>query len=145
MLHMDVKRLARFDRPGHWATGQRGEEHNTRDAGWVCLHVVIDDHSRYLYVEQHDREDADTNASTLTRALRAARPQRPEAVMTDNAMVYTRSRRFRELIDRIGARHITPPPDTPRWNGKAGRVIRTLQDDGPTPTAGRTPSSAHEP
>ncbi|MGH3266925.1 MAG: hypothetical protein ACRDNS_33655 [Trebonia sp.] len=33
------------------------------------MHVVIDDHSRYLYVEQHDHEHADTNADTLTRAL----------------------------------------------------------------------------
>jgi hypothetical protein len=40
----------------------------------VYVHVVIDDHSRYLYVEQHDREDADTNADTLQRdrALRRA-------------------------------------------------------------------------
>jgi transposase InsO family protein len=132
LLHMDVKRLVRFDRPGHWATGQRGEQHKTRDAGWVYLHVVIDDHSRYLYVEQHDREDADTNADTLTRAIAHFAQlglRAPEAVMTDNALVYTRSRRFRELIDRIGARHITPPPYTPRWNGKAERVIRTLQDE----------------
>jgi len=63
-LHMDVKRLARFQRPGHWAMG-RAEQHRTRHAGWVYLHVVIDDHSRYLYVEQHDHEDAETNAATL--------------------------------------------------------------------------------
>jgi hypothetical protein len=116
LLHTDVKRLARFARPGHWATGQRGEQHKTRDAGWVYLHVVIDDHSRYLYVEQHDREDADTNADTLTRAIAhfaQLRLRAPEAVMTDNALVYTRSRRFRELIDRIGARNITPPPTRP--------------------------------
>ena len=68
LLHMDVKRLARFDVPGHWAMG-RSEQHKTRRAGWVYLHVVIDDHSRYLYVEQHDREDADTNADTLQRAI----------------------------------------------------------------------------
>jgi hypothetical protein len=29
----------------------------------------------------------------------------PEAVMTDNALVYTRSRRFTELLARIGATH----------------------------------------
>jgi transposase InsO family protein len=129
---MDVKRLARFDRPGHWATRQRGERHKTRHAGWVYLHIVIDDHSRYLYVEQHDREDADTNADTLQRAIAHFAElglALPEAVMTDNAMVYTRSRRFRELLDQIGARHITPPPYAPRWNGKAERVIRTLQDE----------------
>jgi transposase InsO family protein len=133
LLHMDVKRLARFDRPGHWATGgQRAESLRNRGAGWVYLHVVIDDHSRYLYVEQHDREDAATNAGTLERAIEHFSElglQAPEAVMTDNALVYTNSRRFRELLARVGARHITPPPYTPRWNGKAERVIRTLQDE----------------
>jgi transposase InsO family protein len=96
------------------------------------MHVVIDDHSRYLYLEQHDRENADTNADTLTRAIAhfselGLRP--PQAVVTDNALVYTNSRRFRELLDTVGARHITPPPYTARWNGKAERVIRTIQDE----------------
>jgi transposase InsO family protein len=131
LLHMDVKRLARFGVPGHWAMG-RGERHKTRGAGWVYLHVVIDDHSRYLYVEQHDREDADTNAGTLERAIAHFAElglKGPDAVMTDNAMVYRHSRRFRELLARVGATHITTPPYTPRWNGKAERVIRTLQDE----------------
>jgi len=130
LLHMDVKRLARFQRPGHWAMG-RAEQHKTRGAGWVYLHVVIDDHSRYLYVEQHPREDAETNARTLERALEhfaelGLRP--PRAVMTDNAKVYG-SHRFQHVLAAAGARHITPPPYTPRWNGKAERVIRTLQDE----------------
>ena len=133
LLHMDVKRLARFDKPGHFASGgQRSEQIRNRGAGWVYLHVVIDDHSRYLYVEQHDHEDADTNADTLQRALTHFAEQglaAPEAVMTDNALVYTRSRRFQQLLAGIGAKHITPPPYTPRWNGKAERVIRTLQDE----------------
>jgi transposase InsO family protein len=133
LLHMDVKRLARFQTPGHFATGgQRTEALRNRGAGYVWLHVVIDDHSRYLYVEQHDREDAETNAATLQRALahfaELGLPA-PQAVMTDNALVYTRSARFQQLLGSIGARHITPPPYTPRWNGKAERVIRTLQDE----------------
>jgi len=130
LLHMDVKRLARFDRPGHWATG-RAEQHKTRGAGWAYLHVVIDDHSRYLYVEQHDHEDAETNARTLERALAHLAEfglGAPQAVMTDNAKVYG-SHRFQGVLTAAGARHITPPPYTPRWNGKAERVIRTLQDE----------------
>lgn len=130
LLHMDVKRLARFEVPGHWAMG-RGEQHKTRGAGWVYLHVVIDDHSRYLYVEQHDHEDAETNAITLERALRHFAElglRAPQAVMTDNAKVYG-SHRFQALLESIDAKHITPPPYTPRWNGKAERVIRTLQDE----------------
>ncbi len=49
--------------------------------------------------------------------------------MTDNALVYTRSARFTQILQQIGAKHITIPPYTPRWNGKAERVIRTLQDE----------------
>jgi transposase InsO family protein len=131
LLHMDVKRLARFEVPGHWAMG-RAERHKTRGAGWVYLHVVIDDHSRYLYVEQHDREDADTNTECLQRAITHFAElglAAPEAVMTDNALVYTRSERFQALLASIAAKHITTPPYTPRWNGKAERVIRTLQDE----------------
>jgi transposase InsO family protein len=131
LLHMDVKRLARFDVPGHWAMG-RAERHKTRGAGWAYLHVVIDDHSRYLYVEQHDREDADTNTDCLARAIAHLTElglPAPQAVMTDNALVYTRATRFGALLAQLGAKHITPPPYTPRWNGKAERVIRTLQDE----------------
>ena len=45
--------------------------------------------------------------------------------MTDNAFAYPKSRAFRELLRRIGARHITTPPYTPRWNGKVERSIQT--------------------
>jgi transposase InsO family protein len=80
-----------------------------------------------LYVEPHDREDADTNADALARAIAHFAElglSAPRAVMTDNAFVYTHSRCFRQLLDTIGARHITTPPYTPRWNGKAERAIR---------------------
>lgn len=38
--------------------------------------------------------------------------------MTDNAKVYG-SHRFQAVLASIDATHITPPPYTPRWNGKA--------------------------
>jgi transposase InsO family protein len=128
LLHMDVKRLGRFGEPGH-AGGIKRHSRN-RGVGWEYLHVVIDDHSRLAYVEHHPREDAETNAKTLERAIAwfaSLGLDPPEAVMTDNAMVYRRSRLFGELLERHGARHILTPPYTPRWNGKAERFIQTLQ------------------
>jgi transposase InsO family protein len=131
LLHMDVKRLARFERPGHRTRGEPERVRRNRGAGWVHLHVVIDDHSRYAHVEQHPHEDALTNAACLRRALEhfaelGLGP--PEAVMTDGAWVYG-SRAFQSVLASAGARHIKTPPYTPRWNGKAERFIRTLQDE----------------
>ena len=129
---MDVKRLARFDRPGHWATsGQRSEQLRNRGIGWAYLHVVIDDRSRYLYVEQHPREDAETNARTLEHALAHFSElglRSPQAVMTDNAKVYG-AHVFQRALSELGARQIRTPPYTPRWNGKVERFIQTLDDE----------------
>ncbi|TML25074.1 MAG: transposase family protein, partial [Actinobacteria bacterium] len=91
LLHMDVKRLARFSVPGHRATGSRLQKDRNRGVGYDYLHCVVDDHTRLAYVELHPREDADTNLRTLERALRFFTQlglEAPEAVMTDNAMVY---------------------------------------------------------
>ena len=49
--------------------------------------------------------------------------------MTDNAFVYRHGRRFRELLALHAVKHILTPPYTPRWNGKAERFIRALQDE----------------
>lgn len=136
LLHMDVKRLARFERPGHAVTGDRNRSRIWADkktnVGNQFAHVVVDDHSRLAYVELHGRENSETNAVTLERAIRWFAElglSAPEAVMTDNAFVYVHGRRFRELLERVGARHIRTPAYTPRWNGKAERFIRTLQDE----------------
>jgi transposase InsO family protein len=125
---MDVKRLARFAEPGHAITGDKHDRN--RGVGWEYLHVVIDDHSRLAYVERHPREDAETNAATLERAISWFAEQGlapPEAVMTDNAMVYRNSRRFAAVLADRRIRHILTPPYRPRWNGTAERFIQTLQ------------------
>jgi transposase InsO family protein len=132
LLHMDVKKLARFSVPGHRVTGDRSTKDLHRGIGYDHLHCVVDDHTRIAYVELHPREDADTNVRTLERALHFFAElglEPPEAVMTDNAMVYRNSRRFRELLADAEIRHIRPPPYAPRWNGKVERFIRTLKDE----------------
>jgi transposase InsO family protein len=130
LLHMDVKKLARFDQPGHHTTGDRSTR--SRSVGHDYLHCVVDDHSRFAHVELHPCENAETNARTLERALAKLAElglDPPAAVMTDNAFVYTKSRRFRAILAAIDARHILIPAYTPRWNGKVERFIRTLQDE----------------
>ena len=129
LLHVDVKRLARFRQPGHRVTGDRREIAINRGVGYDYLHCVVDDHSRYARVELHPREDGETAARVLERALAELAElglSPPEAVMTDNAFAYRHSRRFQAVLASVGARHILTPPYTPRWNGKVERFIQTL-------------------
>ena len=129
LLHVDVKRLARFHEPGHRATGDRRELARNRGVGYEYLHCVVDDHSRLAWAELHPREDAETAARVLERAiawLASLGLDPPEAVMTDNAFVYTRGERFQAVLRDSGLRHIRTPAYTPRWKGKVERFIQTL-------------------
>src|SRR6188472_1810925 len=119
LLHIDALRLPKFDRPGHWATGQRAEEHKTRQAGQTVVIGVLDDHTRLTYCELHSEENAITVTATLRRAASWFRAQGcgpVEAVMSDNHKAYT-STAFTELLAELGARQILTPAYTPRWNG----------------------------
>ncbi len=134
LLHVDIARLARFERPGHALTGVRDKTGAEKRAGvgYVYLHCVIDDHSRYAYVEQHPDQGGDTAAAVLGRAIEhfvALGLGAPEAVMSDNALAYRRSNAFRAILEGQGARHILIPPYTPRWNGKVERFIQTLKKE----------------
>jgi transposase InsO family protein len=134
LLHVDVARLARFNRPGHAVTGVRDMTGAEKRAGvgYVYLHCVIDDHSRYSYVEQHPDQGGGTAAAVLGRAIEhftALGMKAPEAVMSDNAFAYRKSNAFKAQLARYGARHILTPPYTPRWNGKVERFIQTLKQE----------------
>jgi transposase InsO family protein len=132
LLHVDVARLARFERPGHAVTGVRDKTGAEKRALWghVYLHCVVDDHSRYAYVEQHPDQGGLTAAAVLRRAIEhfsALGVKPPEAVMSDNAFAYRNSRAFKAVLQAHRARHILTPPYTPRWNGKVERFIQTLK------------------
>ena len=125
LLHLDIKKLGQFDKPGHRVTGDRTQ--NTPRAGWQALHVAIDDHSRVGFSQMLSDEKATSACSFLLAALRYYRALgvKIEQVMTDNGAAY-RSRRFAKLLRRLGIQHIRTRPYTPRTNGKAERFIQTL-------------------
>lgn len=126
LIHLDIKKLGRFDRPGHRVTGTRTGCRN-RGAGWDFVHVAVDDTTRLAYVEVLGDERRDTTTAFLLRALRwfRARGIRAERVMTDNGSAY-RSRRFAKALRLLGIRHIFTRPYTPKTKGKAERFIQTL-------------------
>jgi transposase InsO family protein len=126
LIPLDIKKLGRFDRPGHRVTGTRSACRN-RGAGWDCVHVAVDDATRLAYVEGLADERKDTTTAFLLRALRWFRSRgiHAERVMTDNGSAY-RSRRFAKALRLLRLRHVFTRPCTPRTNGKAERFIQTL-------------------
>ena len=125
LLHLDMKKLARFDKPGHRVTGDRTQ--NTPRAGHQALHVAIDDHSRVGFSLMLPDETARCACAHLLAALRyyKALGVRVHGVMTDNGSAY-KSKRFAKMLRRLRIRHIRTRPYTPRTNGKAERFIQTV-------------------
>jgi transposase InsO family protein len=125
LVHLDVKKLARFRRIGHRITGNRRGQ--SEGAGWEFVHVAVDDASRLAYVEVLPDEKRQSVTGFLVRALRWFKRQgiRVERVMTDNGSGYV-SRLFRKACRMLRLRHLRTRPYTPKTNGKAERFIQTL-------------------
>lgn len=124
LLHLDIKKLARFRQPGHRVTGNR--QINSDGVGWEYVHLAIDDHSRVAFGSIEPDERGISACKALLRAVRYYRGLgvRFERVLTDNGACY-RSRSFRRLARRLGMRHLRTRPYTPRTNGKAERLVQT--------------------
>jgi transposase InsO family protein len=125
LLHLDIKKLARFERVGHRITGDRRGK--SEGAGYDFFHVAIDDATRLAYVEVLPDERRASTTGFLVRALRwfRARGIRVERVMTDNGSGYV-ARLFGKALRMLAIRHIRTRPYTPKTNGKAERFIQTL-------------------
>jgi transposase InsO family protein len=125
MIHLDIKKLGRFDIEGHRITGDR-RKGSSRGAGWDFVHVCVDDASRLAYTEILPSERKEDTTAFLERALAwlARHGVSVERVMTDNGSAY-RSKLFAQALQTAGARHVRTRPYTPRTNGKAERFIQT--------------------
>jgi transposase InsO family protein len=125
MIHLDIKKLGRFDVPGHRATGDRQRGRSDR-AGWDFLHVCIDDASRLAYTEILPSERKEDTTAFLQRALAwlGCHGVSVQRVMTDNGSAY-RSKLFAKALAQAKAKHVRTRPYTPRTNGKAERFIQT--------------------
>jgi transposase InsO family protein len=125
LVHMDIKKLGRFARPGHRVTGQP----NTHSAGggWEYAHVAVDDCSRFSYVEILPDQKRYTATRFWLRAVRAFhRHGIPiQRVLTDNGGAY-RSRPFRKACRWLRIATKRTRPYRPQTNGKAERFIQTL-------------------
>lgn len=126
LLHIDIKKLGRFERVGHRITGDRIGQSNSRGVGWEFVHVAIDDASRIAFTRIMPDEKAMSAVAFLKAAIAyyASLGVKVARVMTDNGSAY-RSFAFARACRRLKIKHLRTKPYTPKTNGKAERFIQT--------------------
>jgi len=129
LILIDVKKLARFRRVGHRITGNRQQGRST-GVGYDRVHVAIDDATRLAYVEVLADEQQGRAIGFLSRAVAWFNGQGVECrqVISDNGSPYI-SKAFAKACRALKLKHIRTRPYTPRTNGKAERLIKTLQTE----------------
>jgi transposase InsO family protein len=125
LIHLDIKKLGRFEAEGHRVTGDR-QAGRSRGAGWEYVHVCIDDASRLAFSQILPDEKKESAVAFLRAAAAyyASLGVAVTRVMTDNGSCY-RSRAFRKACADLGLKHVRTRPYTPKTNGKAERFIQT--------------------
>ena len=141
MIHLDIKKLGRFEAEGHRVTKDR-QAGRSRGAGWEFVHVCIDDASRIAFSQILPDEKKESAVAFLRAAVAylASLGVAVQRVMTDNGSCY-RSKAFRKACADLGLKHIRTRPYTPKTNGKAERFIQTALRE--WAYAHAYPSSAH--
>ena len=134
MIHIDIKKLGRFDQVGHRITGDRTRQSSRRGtgqgkvwgAGWEFVHVCIDDHSRLAFSQILPDEKAVSAVAFLSAAVAYYKSLGVTVtrVMTDNGPCY-KAFDFRDACIGLGLKHVRTKPYTPKTNGKAERFIQT--------------------
>ena len=130
MIHLDIKKLGRFERIGHRITGDRKGQSNSRGIGWEHVHVCVDDASRIAFTDVLPDEKTVSAVRFLKAALAyyASLGVTVRRVMTDNGSCY-KSFAFRDACRDLGLKHVRTRPYTPQTNGKAERFIKTALNE----------------
>jgi transposase InsO family protein len=126
MIHIDIKKLGRFNKVGHRITGDRTGQSNSRGVGWEYVHVCIDDNSRVAFSQILPDEKAVSAVAFLSAAVAYYKSLGVTVtrVMTDNGSCY-KAFAFRDACRDLGLKHVRTKPYTPKTNGKAERFIQT--------------------
>lgn len=95
MIHLDIKKFGRFERPGHRVTGCRKGQSTPRSKpqggyGWEYLHVCIDDASRIAFTDIFPDEKKESAVAFLQAAVQYYKKLgvAVSRVMTDNGACY---------------------------------------------------------
>jgi len=125
LIHIDIKKLGRFVRPGHRITHDR-QKGESRGAGHEFVHVAIDDASRLAFSQIRRDQRKESAIAFLRDAVTYYRSlgMKVTGIMTDNGSCY-RAKAFARACRKMGLKHIFTRPYRPQTNGKAERFIQT--------------------
>jgi transposase InsO family protein len=125
LIHIDIKKLGRFVRPGHRVTHDR-QKGESRGAGHEFVHVAIDDASRLAFSQIRRDQRKESAIGFLTGAVTYYRSlgMKVTGIMTDNGSCY-RAKAFAKACRKLHLKHIFTRPYRPQTNGKAERFIQT--------------------
>ena len=124
MLHIDIKKPGRIERPSHRVTGNRQD--GVRGAGWEFLFVAIDDHARISFTAIHPDETKASAIAFLHAAVAyyAKLGVTIRRLLTDNGSAF-RSKAFVQACHELGIAKRYTRPYRPQTNGKAERFIQS--------------------
>jgi transposase InsO family protein len=125
LIHIDIKKLGRFVRPGHRITHDR-QKGESRGAGHEFVHVAIDDASRLAFSQIRRDQKKESAIAFLNDVVTYYRSLglKITGIMTDNGSCY-RAKAFAKACKKLGLQHIFTKPYRPQTNGKAERFIQT--------------------
>ena len=124
LLHIDIKKLGRFEQVGHRITGDRTQR--ARNVGWEYVFVAVDDHSRLAFTQVYPDETKVSAEAFLKAAVGYFASLRVpiQRVLTDNGMSF-RSALFGEACLELGITQKFTRAYRPQTNGKAERFIQS--------------------
>jgi len=124
LLHIDIKKLGRFEDVGHRITGDYRKR--TRHVGWEYVFVAVDDHSRIAFTDIHPDERRTSAVSFLQAAVAyyAKLGVTIQRVITDNGPAF-HSAAFAQACLELGIAQKFTRAYRPQTNGKAERFIQS--------------------
>ena len=132
LLHLDTKKLGRFERPGHRVTGNRRQD--SPGAGWEYVHVAIDDHSRVAFSTLQEEETGECACRALLQTLRyyASLGVRFRRVLTDDTPA-TSPHAFAACAGAWDSSTATPGPTARAPMARPSGSSRRHCESGPMP------------
>jgi transposase InsO family protein len=124
LLHIDIKKLGRFDKVGHRITGDRTQR--ARNSGWEYVFVAVDDHSRIAFTNTYPDEKQHSAVDFVQRAVRyfAGLGVTIQRVLTDNGPAFHSATFATACLERGITQKFTRAY-RPQTNGKAERFIQS--------------------